>query len=307
MTTASARAADDATPVSVLVAVVAYELAAADLVRCVRSLATTARHAVDEVATLDGVSIRVGDCSAAPVLDEHDVRQLGDGLDGRLRVAYEWFGRNLGHSGGCNALAADATQDALLFVNPDSYTAPRLLTRLLSSLREPTVVAVDARQIPCEHPKEYDPVTGDQSWASGACLLVRTRAFHEVGGFDATQFPLYVNDVDLSWRLRLRGGRVVHQPNAVVFHDKRLDRGAGLRPTSTQEYEGLLGRLLLATRFGREDVVTETVDAVLRGGSSEQRRAVREFERRAAQLPEPLAGATAVAQFVNGEYSRHRF
>jgi hypothetical protein len=307
---APTRSVDDATPTSVRVAVVAYELALSDLWRCVRSLNRSVQHAFDDpVVAPNAVTVTIGDCSGRRLVDEPALRDLRDGTDPRLHLDYTWFGRNLGHSGGCNALAADTAEDALLFFNPDTYASPRLLKRLLASLRDPAVVAVDARQIPCEHPKAYDRVTGDQSWASGACLMVRTSAFRDVGGFDAASFPLYVNDVDLSWRLRLRGGRVVHQPNAVVFHDKRLDRQAAMRPTRTQEYEGLLGRLLLATRYGRPDIVAETIGIVTASGSSEQRRGMREFERRRdrSELPEALPGAASVAEFVNGEYSRHRF
>jgi hypothetical protein len=101
----------------------------------------------------------------------------------------------------------------------------------------------------------------------------------------------------------------VHEPNAVVFHDKRLEGGATVRPTRIELYEGLLGRLLLATRYARADVVDETVELVDAHGSSEQRRAVAEFERRRrdGELPDPLADADRVAEFVDGEYGRRRF
>jgi hypothetical protein len=115
--------------------------------------------------------------------------------------------------------------------------------------------------------------------------------------------------VDLSWRLRLAGGKVVHEPNAVVFHDKRLVESATVRPTQIELYEGLLGRLLLATRFSRDDVVAETVELVTAHGSTEQQRAVAEFERRRRDktLPDALSGADRVADFLDGEYGRRRF
>ncbi|MGH3878333.1 MAG: glycosyltransferase [Actinophytocola sp.] len=308
--TSPTRSADDATPTSVRVAIVLYENALDEMWRCLRSLVRSVeRTGEDPRLAPNVVTIAIGDCSGGLMIKEADLAALRTMAGDRASVDYTWFGRNLGHSAGCNALAQDAPEDALLFLNPDCYVSPRMLGRLLSALRDPLVAAVDARQIPCEHPKWFDPVTGEQSWASGACLLVRTPWFREAGGFDADAFPSYVNDVDLSWRLRLAGGRVVHQPNAVVFHDKRLVESATVAPTRIELYEGLLGRLLLATRFSREDVVEETIELVGAHGSTEQQRAVAEFERRRREkaLPEALAGADQVAEFVDGEYGRRRF
>jgi hypothetical protein len=305
-----ARSLDDATPTSVRVAIVLYENALDEMWRCLRSLVRSVERAgEDGTAAPNVVAISIGDCSAGPVIKDADLAALRKLAEHHATVDYTWFGRNLGHSAGCNALAADAPEDTLLFLNPDCYSSPRLVATLLSTMRDPLVAAVDARQIPCEHPKWFDPVTGEQSWASGACLLVRTPWFREAGGFDAEAFPSYVNDVDLSWRLRLAGGRVVHQPNAVVFHDKRLVESATVRPTQIELYEGLLGRLLLATRFERDDVVAETIELVTAHGSTEQQRAVAEFERRRRErvLPAALTGAGRVAEFVDGEYGRRRF
>src|SRR5699024_4455364 len=138
--------------------------------------------------------------------------------------------------------------------------APNLLSSLVGALRQPNTAAVAARQIACEHPQCLDPVVGDQSWASGTCLLGRASYCHAVGGFDSETFPSYVNGVELSGRLRLHGGRIMHAPKAVVFHDKRLDKHARVRPTPIELYEGLLGRLLLATKYDRDDIVSQTIE-----------------------------------------------
>lgn len=307
---AKTRSDDDHTPTSVRVAIVLYENSLDELWRCLRAVRRTVENAIADPANSLGVlCIAIGDCSDRALLGEKDLDDLRDGLDASVSVEYRWFAKNLGHSAACNALAEDAREDALLFLNPDTYVAPNLLTTMVRSLHTSDVVAADARQIPCEHPKHYDPVIGDQSWASGACLLVRTFAYWQVDGFDATTFPSYVNDVDLSWRLRLYGGRVVHEPRAVLFHDKRLDRTAGVRPTRIELYEGLLGRLLLATKYDRADIVRETIDVIREHGSEEQKRAVAEFERRRKrkELPSAVPGGAAVAEFVNGEYGRRRF
>lgn len=304
------RSVDDHTPTSICVAIVLYENSLEEVWRCLRALHRSAEHALNDLQLpLVAVRISIGDCSNQPLIGRDDLQAIRGAVDSRIAVHYSWFGRNLGHSAGSNTLADQAPEDALLFFNPDTYAAPNLVATLISAMRSADIAAVDARQVPCEHPKWFDPVVGDQSWASGACLLVRTPFFREIDGFDANTFPSYVNDVDLSWRLRLHSGRVVHEPKAVVFHDKRLNKRAEVHPTSIEMHEGLLGRLLLATKYDRDDIVTQTVDLVQEHGTTEQRRAVREFERRrnGEQLPQRIADASTVAEFTDGEYGRRRF
>jgi N-acetylglucosaminyl-diphospho-decaprenol L-rhamnosyltransferase len=57
----------------------------------------------------------------------------------------------------------------------------------------------------------------DVDWVSGCCVAVRREAFEEVGGFDPAYF-MFVEDVDLCWRLRQHGWRVVFTPVAEVVH-----------------------------------------------------------------------------------------
>lgn len=305
-----ARAADDHTPTSVRVACVLYNNRLDEVWRCLRALFHTSDRALaDPALDLSVIRIELGDGSSRRLITERDLVELRNAAPERVTVDYTWFRRNLHHSAGCNALAADAKEDAILFLNPDTYVAPTLLETMLRAMDDVRVAAVDARQIPCEHPKWFDPVYGDQSWASGACLLVRSGRFAEVGGFDAETFPSYVNDVDLSWRLRLNDGRVVHEPRAVVFHDKRLTPSAEVLPTASEVYAGTLARLLLATKFDRADVAEQTVAEIEQHGEPEHRRALAEFRRRqsAKALPGVLTGSAAVAEFTAGEYGRRRF
>ncbi|KJR40273.1 Glycosyl transferase, family 2 domain protein, partial [Candidatus Magnetoovum chiemensis] len=50
-----------------------------------------------------------------------------------------------------------------------------------------------------------------------ASCLVRRDAFDEVGGFDS-KFFMYHEDVDLGWRLRLKGYRIKYIPQSIVYH-----------------------------------------------------------------------------------------
>jgi GT2 family glycosyltransferase len=65
---------------------------------------------------------------------------------------------------------------------------------------------------PREHGEPHDVIV-----ASGACFLARRDAYLELGGF-VEDFFLYYEDVNLSWRTRIAGLRVVYCPEAVVAH-----------------------------------------------------------------------------------------
>lgn len=57
----------------------------------------------------------------------------------------------------------------------------------------------------------------DILWATGACLFIRTAVYKEAGGLDA-QFFAHQEEIDLCWRLRSRGYRIVCIPSSVVYH-----------------------------------------------------------------------------------------
>jgi N-acetylglucosaminyl-diphospho-decaprenol L-rhamnosyltransferase len=57
----------------------------------------------------------------------------------------------------------------------------------------------------------------DVDWVSGTCMMVRRSAFDAVGGFDEDYF-MYVEDVDLCWRLRRAGWNIGYEPSATVIH-----------------------------------------------------------------------------------------
>ena len=65
---------------------------------------------------------------------------------------------------------------------------------------------------------QYDSdVPVDVDWASGACLAVDTAAYFEAGGLDETFFA-HMEEIDLCWRLRLLGRRVVCVTGSTVYH-----------------------------------------------------------------------------------------
>lgn len=54
-------------------------------------------------------------------------------------------------------------------------------------------------------------------WATGACMFIRSKNFHEAGGFDADFFA-HMEEIDLCWRLQNMGYEVWCYPSSTVYH-----------------------------------------------------------------------------------------
>jgi len=151
-------------------------------------------------------------------------------------------GANLGFAAGCNAGAAVATGELLVVLNPDAAPRPGFGEAIrrpwlddcgwaawqalvadgsgtrINSAGNPVhftgiVWAGDHDRPLAEAPPPREVVA-----LSGACLAIPRATWEELGGFPP-EFFLYHEDVDLSLRLRLRGGRIGIEPAAVVDHD----------------------------------------------------------------------------------------
>ncbi|MDQ3026497.1 MAG: glycosyltransferase [Pseudomonadota bacterium] len=94
------------------------------------------------------------------------------------RVEVKRFGANLGFGRGHNANAALGSAPLVFVLNQDCILEPGVLEAAVAAAEadDARVGAWEMRQIPYEHPKEYDPVTLDTPWASGAALLLRRTA-----------------------------------------------------------------------------------------------------------------------------------
>ena len=77
-----------------------------------------------------------------------------------------------------------------------------------------------------EDSNQYDDIK-EVFWASGACLFVRAKHFKEVNGFD-NDFFAHQEEIDLCWRLKNKGYKIMVNPNSAVFHV-----GAGTLNTSS--------------------------------------------------------------------------
>ena len=54
-------------------------------------------------------------------------------------------------------------------------------------------------------------------WATGACLMVRSSVYSELGGLD-DRFFAHMEEIDLCWRMQLEGWKVTVVPESIVWH-----------------------------------------------------------------------------------------
>ena len=63
---------------------------------------------------------------------------------------------------------------------------------------------------------QYD-FPADVLWATGACLMVRSTVYRQLGGLDE-RFFAHMEEIDLCWRMQLEGYKVTVVPESVVYH-----------------------------------------------------------------------------------------
>ncbi|MFT6582688.1 MAG: GT2 family glycosyltransferase [Alphaproteobacteria bacterium] len=186
--------------------------------------------------------------------------------DARLRIddprfSFVEFGENLGFARG-NNLAVEGIETPLLaLLNPDAIPEPDWLAELDKAQRTfPDIDSFGSLQLDLNdcalldgagdnylavgipwrgghgRPATAAPPRGAVFSACAAAAMYRTDSFRAAGGFDEDYF-CYVEDVDLGFRLRLRGGGCMHIPEAVVAHAGGVSSGS--RRSEFAVYHGI--------------------------------------------------------------------
>jgi GT2 family glycosyltransferase len=156
-------------------------------------------------------------------------------------------GQNLGFAAGSNLGAQESTGDVLVFLNPDTVVAPGAIAQLARTLEDSSIAIAMARLRLLDEPEKLnasgvdvhvsgigwaagygepaDSVSevGEVPSASGSAMAIRAETFRTLGGF-AEELFMYLEDLELGWRARLAGYRVVVDPAADVFHEYEYGR-----------------------------------------------------------------------------------
>ena len=180
------------------------------------------------------------------VVDNGSTDGAVDGLEYRWtesQIIFKRLDTNQGFAVANNIAAKLAHGEWIILLNADAYPEPDWLENLLKAAEQnPQYNFFSSRQIQYNAPDLLDG-SGDAyhvsglAWrwfyglpidqygleqkevfgACGAAAMYRREDFLAVGGFDETFFS-YFEDVDLSFRLRLSGGRCLYVASATVYH-----------------------------------------------------------------------------------------
>ena len=183
-------------------------------------------------------SIVVDNGGGGPEIDEARARE---------RVHVVDPGQNLGFAAGSNLGAREAAGNVLVFLNPDTVVAPGAIAQLARTLEDSSIAIAMARLRLLDEPEKLnasgvdvhvtgigwaagygEPATsvsevGEVPSASGTAMAIRAETFRALGGF-ADELFMYLEDLELGWRARLAGYRVVVDPGADVFHQYEYGR-----------------------------------------------------------------------------------
>ncbi|WP_435156154.1 glycosyltransferase [Amycolatopsis sacchari] len=248
---------------------------------------------------------------------------------------------NLGFAGGCNLGARHAQGSVLAFLNNDARPDRNWVRAAVATLTaEPTVAAVASKVLDwdgtgtdfvdagltwfgmgykrhagsplADLPSGEHEAAKDVLFATGSAMFVHASVFTELGGFDERFFMFY-EDVDLGWRLNLRGWRVRYVPESLAYHRHHATMSEVDAPDTGRE-TFLLERNALAALY--KNVSDETLAKVLPAALAlAVRRATARGELDATQLDlakgvkpvdttpvevprTTLAGVLAIDQFV---------
>ena len=82
----------------------------------------------------------------------------------------------------------------------------------------------------CENDKGQYDATERVFWVTGAAMVIKSKIFHEVKGFD-DYFFAHQEEIDMCWRMQLAGYKLFACPYSVVYHvgGGTLPRGNSLK------------------------------------------------------------------------------
>jgi GT2 family glycosyltransferase len=158
--------------------------------------------------------------------------------------------QNYGFTGGYNRVLAQVEADYYVLLNSDVEVTPDWIEPVITLMESDEAIAaagpklrsfaqkthfeyagaaggfIDCLGYPfCrgrifdvleEDTGQYD-TSGEVFWASGAALFIKKKLWDAAGGFDESFFA-HIEEIDLCWRLKNMGYKVVYCPQSVVYH-----------------------------------------------------------------------------------------
>lgn len=230
-----------------------------DLKRCINSILQKTKYANYEIIIIDNGSTQVE-------LMNYYNKIISDD---KIKV-FNWY-EEFNYSSINNYGASIADGSYLLFLNNDTEVVNQdWIDRMVEHAGRPEVGAVGAKLYYKDgsiqhagivvgingmagHAHRYFPMNSsgymdrlkiihNVSAVTGACLLVRTSVFNQVGGFDEA-YQVAMGDVDLCMKIRACGFLIVWTPFAELYHYESSSRGADDSIEKQQRLEKEITRL----------------------------------------------------------------
>ncbi|MFZ1390983.1 MAG: glycosyltransferase [Dokdonella sp.] len=209
---------------------------------CLRSLGAHASTTAFEVIVVDDLSTDTTESRLARIDGIRSIRNA----------------ENLGFVGSCNAGAAIAIGEYVLFLNNDTVVTAGWLDALLRCFDEQSdaglvgsrLVYPDGRLQEAggiifndgsgwNYGRFEDPndtrfaFRREVDYCSGAAIMLRRDLFETLGRFDGRYAPAYYEDTDLAFAVRAAGLKVYYEPRSRVVHFEGItagtDTGSGMK------------------------------------------------------------------------------
>lgn len=146
--------------------------------------------------------------------------------------------RNLRFAESCNRGVNKAKGRIVILLNNDVKPKKDFLKPLLKNFNDPLVFSVGCKEIEFKngrkiesgraqgefkkgflvHWKAKDQTKRHTLWTFGGSMAVDRKKYLDLGGFDKLYKPAYWEDIDLCWRARKKGWKILFEPKAIVYH-----------------------------------------------------------------------------------------
>lgn len=157
---------------------------------------------------------------------------------------------NLGYAGGYNKVLEQIESDYIVLLNSDVEVSSNWIEPVIQLMETQDTIALAQPKIKSWHYKnefeyagaaggfidkygyafcrgrifnaleddngQYN-LSGEIFWATGAALFVKRKYWHQLGGFDASFFA-HMEEIDLCWRAKNLGLKVMYCAQSTVYH-----------------------------------------------------------------------------------------